>query len=399
MNYFRMLIWILFAAVLGAGVGALWNEALLGGVSGVLLGWSVGQAIQTRKRRWWAIAALLLCYLAAWELTGLSGLAIALICTGITLFLSAAVLRDLYAGSEMEAFVHHLKILTGLNRGFHIVSEGKSVVPAGSDSVFGPRLIIVKPNTGAILESGPRHTQTLGPGICMSRPFEYIKEVFDLRPKTERLRVAEVRTKDHLQVTVQVSLLLRIDIRAAVRQGSESISESEQRKLQHIYSYHQDWVEAAKQEVISHVRRYVSARTLDAILDPGHYDAMARDVIRNSNKRVNKWGVRVDRAIVESIQPRPEVAARMEEKWVESLRRQSFAEAERSRAYAWSDAVRIMAEGYRVAKENNMPQDAIQREIVRRTLEKIASEPGLNALVGSHIAGEIDYLRRAVGIT
>lgn len=405
MNPARIVIWVIVGTLLGGVLGHLSNELMLGLIGGALLGWPLGLAWDTKKRRWLAVAALIGTYILAWEVTGPEGLSLTLLCTAITLFMSAAILRDLYQGSEWQAFVHHMKILTGILKGVHVVSEGKSVMPAGDGPVMGPRLVMVKPNTAALVEWGAKHTHILGPGFYTSRPFEYVKYIFNLRPQTFEISIPNVRTRNHLLVTIGMTIVAGIQFPRSVRSGEQNMNDANEpkyadlrKRLAQIYDYHSDWEEATRSEIESQVRRYAAGLTLEEITDATHYFDLARKVVQATNTRVNKWGIRVDRAIVGKIEPARAVTEQMEAQWAQSLRRDAAALDEISQANAWANALQLIAGGYRYARTQGLDQNDINRLVLMRTLERITAQPGVNLHLSAAAVSDLNDLRRALGL-
>lgn len=403
-----IILWILAGAVVGAVVGMFWNNIFLGIFCGMLLSWPIGLALGTHKRRWWAVASLFINYLVAWKYAGITGLLLTLGCTAITLFMSAAILRDLYGGSEWKAFIHHVRILTGLLKGFHIVSEGANVIPSGKELVLGPRKVIIRPNTAVIMESGAKHTHTLGPGSHDTKPFEYVKYIFDLRPRTLDIAMPDVRTRDHLTVRIIISVLAAIQIPRSIRTGAMNMNDPAdiqydpfRRRLEHIYDLHGDWDwhEATKSEIESQVRRYAASLDIEEITDAARYQDLADKIVLLTNKRVSRWGIRVDRAIVSRIELDQAVSEKMKDQWEHSLERQVASDNELAQAHAWASALKVIAVGYRYARKRNMPEDAINRMILMRTLERITAQPGIDIHLSAAMITDLSDLRRTLGLT
>lgn len=90
----------------------------------------------------------------------------------LLLFISAAILRQFYGGSEFRALSQHLRILTGLTQSFQIVDQGKIDAPHDSASMIGPHLLMIKPDNAVILERGVQRTRVSGPAMLTIRLFE-----------------------------------------------------------------------------------------------------------------------------------------------------------------------------------------------------------------------------------
>lgn len=412
MKILKTVIWLSISASISASIGLAvaiyWEDIPFGLFSGALLSWPISLAITTGKRRWWAVATLFVNFLLTWKIEGLIGLLFVLICAGVTLFMSAAILRDLYGGSEIQAFLHHMKILTGLMKGIHIVSEGKTEIPPGDGPFMGPRQLIVKPNTAVIVEKGAKHTHTLGPGMLSTGSFEYVKHIFNLHPQMITFTMSNVRTRDLLTVTIEFTIVLAIGIPASIRTGAQSMNDPKdpnyaqydkyRKRLQSIYDHHTDWEVAAKAEIESQVRRYSANLSLDELTDALHYQDLATTVVTQTNQRVNRWGIRVDRAIVERIEPTRSVAEKMEEQWADGLRMKTASNAERAQAQGLADALTIIALGYRDALAQGMSQDAINRLVLMRTLERIVAQPGINLHLSAVVISDVNALRQTLGL-
>ena len=74
----------------------------------------------------------------------------------------------------------------------------------------GPGKIIVEPGNAVVLQRGGQFTRVCGPGVHLTKRFEMIREVFDLRPHFKVSLVENVITKDRIPLTIELGMGYRI---------------------------------------------------------------------------------------------------------------------------------------------------------------------------------------------
>lgn len=333
---------------------------LFGIIAGLMLGGPLITFGFTKQHRWLAILALNVCYLVAFLVGGWPAAIIAVVASVMAIVVSAALLRHVFAESTWQAFRYEVELALGRTKGFQIIEDGKSILPPGDGPVLGPRMVVVKPNNAVILERGSRQTQISGPAMVQTEPFEYVRRVFDLRPRQERLVVRRINTPDMLAVDVALAVTYRIDIPDVMRLGEQAFGDREKQIIQDIDLHVPQWEQATQDVVRGFVSQVVGSLTMLEMLRPSEAQRFEQRIRRLSDDRCNQaWHVRVDSVILESVQAVAEAAAHMNE---------------RAKAAAQRDALRLMAEGYQLARARGMTDEEIQSEVLRHTLEQIAKD-------------------------
>ena len=342
----------------GLLVGSFIGRVILGGVAGFVIGLPLGLALITRQRRWIATALLNVWFMLSFVAGGWLGVVYALAASVLTFFVSAAIVRELYGGSAFSAFFYHFKILTGLFKGFQIISDGKSVIPNDTNTVLGPRLIIVEPGNALILQRGPRQTRISGPAIFTSELFEYVKRIYNLQKKQGSFTFEDVLTSDLMATTVEISATYGINVSDAARRGEIPLTPAEIDHIKYIDSRMPDWERATRGAIERSVRRAIATRSLADLLTNGKLLDLEQQIFQDlTSPRIHAWGIRVDEATIQNVQPERKVIS------------------ERATAEALRAALLLLADGYRNAIKAGMPEEAIHREVWRHTPEQMTKDP------------------------
>jgi regulator of protease activity HflC (stomatin/prohibitin superfamily) len=329
----------------------------------------------THRRRWAAVALLNLEFALSYVAGGWLGLGYSITASLLTFFVSAAILRELYGGNEFSAFRHHLQLALGLIRSFQVIDGGKTVMPQGPGPLFGPRTLIIRPGNAVILERGSQQTDALGPRIHTSRPFEFVKQIYDLQDRQKSFTFEEVLTADTMPTTVRIAATFGLDVHPRAKCGERPLLPAEQALLQRISLCVTDWETRAKSALERCVRQSIGNLELTELLSIGDFAPLEQNIAAMVNATIGPWGVRVSQVILECVQPRAEVTEATASRWVAETQTDTTVTLETARAQALRDALRLIADGYRTAKAMGMSSREIHREVLRRTLEQIAKDP------------------------
>lgn len=388
----------ILGAALGLFAGWLFDSEILGAVTGAVIGLPLGQALVTKRRRWLAAIVLNILFVLSFVVGGWWGSMYALAVSALTFFISAAILRSLYGGSEFKALGHHLRLATGLARSIQIIDQGQTVVPSDAAFLMGPHLILVRPDNAVILERGPQQTRVSGPAVIGSKPFEYVKRIFDLRQKQETFAWHNVLTEDLMATTVEISVTYGINISVAGRRGQTTLTPSEIDTIQRIDSQMPDWQSEAKAAIEGSVRRAVSSWSLDDLLTHRTFNRLENHILTLANRKVSRWGITIRQVVVKNVQPEQEVTAATASLWLADAEAAVASKLERARAFAWRDALKTLADGYKDAIAMGMPDAAIHREMLRRALEQIAKDPATKLILTPELDSALGSLRRSIGL-
>ena len=333
---------------------------LAGAIVGLMLGGPLITFMLTGRHRWLAIMALNACYIVAFVIGGWQAAVAAVTASVLAILVSAALFRHSFDESTWDAFSYEIKLALGRTKDLQVIEEGKTVLPKDGGQLFGPRTIVVKPNNAVILERGSKQTRVSGPAMIMTEPFEYVRRIFDLRPRQERLSIGRIMTPDLLALDVVVDVTYRIDIPDEMRLGSKDFGEWQKLVIREIDLRVPEWEQATRNVIEGFVRQLVSSMDMLEMLKPAAAQRFEQRILRLSDDRCNReWHVRVDSLVLERVQPVSETAIHMNE---------------RAKAATQRDALRLMADGYKQARDRGMTDDEIQYAVLRHTLEQIAKD-------------------------
>jgi len=389
----------ILVAALGLFAGWLFDSEIFGAVTGILIGLPLGQAVMTKRCRWLAVVVLNILFVLSFIVSGWWVSVYALAVSALTFFISAAILRSLYGGSEFEALAHQLKVAIGLTKGFQIVDEGKTIFPKNSTSPMGPHIIIVRPDNAVILERGSRRTRLSGPDFIQSSPFEYVKRIYDLRQKQVSMTLSNVLTSDLMTTTVEISITYGIDVPAEARRGERPLTRAERDRIQWIDSHMSDWDQETKDTVEGSIRRVVGSWNLDTLLAPGTLDRLESQVLALANRKVSSWGIQIRQVAIKSVQPERKVTEASTNLRLADVEAALMDRIERARAFAWRDALITLADGYQQAVKLGMSESAIHRELLRRMLEQISKDPATKLILTPELGSTLMGLRRSAGLS
>ncbi len=391
----RVAIWsggigLLFA--MAAATMEFYDPVLLIGavVIGAIYGVPTGLLVETGRKQWLAILVLM-------TLLPLSGLLVhwllplfLLLTIAVTVYLNSYVMAPLLNNSTKESFLHLVRIITGMWRGIQIVEGGKVVVPPGGARVLGPAITIVRPNCAIALEGGPIQPRiVLGPTFLITERFEYIKQVFDLQPEHTCEPLKGCLTSDGIEVRVDITSMAGLNIRSNSRRDTKTVSPAELEYLQRQYWYITEWRAKLSSALKESAHNCIAQYSLEHLVARPPYERIRREIRIESNIRLRKWGIRVFDLSIENIAPPADLVKR-------NAAATAAATEEQIRAQAWKDALIVMADGYDVARQLNLPEEMIHREVLRRTLEQLAQEPGVGALFSPSMSAALRELLESI---
>ena len=300
-----------------------------------------------------------------------------------TFLLSARILRDFYGGSTWDAFRHQLGLTLGQTQGLQIIEDGRVVLPSGSGTLLGPRLIIIRPGNAALLVNGGQVTRVTGPRIFRSDRFEFVRDIYDLQERQQLWTLDNVLTNDLIPTTIKLTTAYMLEISQEARQGDIPLSGAEEHILRRLPFTMPQWQEATRSAVEQSVRQVVSSEELDGLLASAHHRPLEQRIINLTNKRTLEWGVRIRNVIIECLQPLAEITGATSSRWIADAK----ISVEVARAQAFRDALQIVADAYQIARAMDMPEEAIYREVLRSTLEQIAKDPATKLVITPDLRG------------
>jgi regulator of protease activity HflC (stomatin/prohibitin superfamily) len=374
--------------------GRLLGYEILGAITGLLSALCVAFYWITRRRRLLATVGLIVLWAAAFAVGGGRGLLFAVLITVVSFFISGAVLHELYGGHWWMAFYHHLRLVSGFLRGLMVVSDGAIVAQSERGLALGPHMLVVGPDNAVVMHRGSQQTRVAGPTVLTTASYEYVKRIYDLRPREKAFTFDKVLTGDLNTTTVVVSASYGINIPVRVRQGQDPWTPHETAIIQRIDSLNTHWETGAAEVIESSVRQAVRTMDLTPLLAGGSYLALARHALLSADRALRPWGVIVHQVVISSIQPEPAVTAATTGAWVA----EAEGAAELSRANAWRQALWLLAQGYNAAVGLGMPDEAIHREVLRHTLVQIAKDPATKIVLTPDLSVALTGLARLLGV-
>jgi regulator of protease activity HflC (stomatin/prohibitin superfamily) len=192
--------------------------------------------------------------------------------------------------------------------------------------LFARTVRIVPQAKAGIVERFGRYQRTLNPGLTVLMPFvDTLKPLIDLREQVVSFPPQPVITQDNLVVQIDTVLYFTVN-------DPKSVTYEVANPLQ-----------AIEQITVTTLRNVIGSLTLeDALTSRDHINAQLRSVL---DEATNKWGVRVNRVEIKSIDPPGTIQ--------EAMEKQMRAERDRRAAILNAEGVKqsaiLTAEGQKQA--------------------------------------------------
>lgn len=239
---------------------------------GFLTGTPIGLAIALRNGKWLAIAFILDMWALSYVNGRWIGLGLAVVITVLTLYVAAAVTRDVFgAVSGWDAMWKQVQLIVGWVHGLQEIDSGKTVAPNKSGRLLGPQHIKVRPGNAIVLAKSHKpgsgcRLEVIGPGDFTSGVGDYVAAVFDLRERQKLLSFESVQTADAVQLSVQVEARYALNVSQGACQGDKELKVPEQRTLRQMAVSSFDWDIATKDAVENSLRGVVGRVQADQLL-------------------------------------------------------------------------------------------------------------------------------------
>jgi regulator of protease activity HflC (stomatin/prohibitin superfamily) len=192
--------------------------------------------------------------------------------------------------------------------------------------LFARTVRIVPQARAGIVERLGQYSRTLGPGPAMLVPFvDRMRPLIDLREQVVSFPPQPVITEDNLVVNIDTVLYFTVnDARSATYEVANPL-------------------QAIEQITVTTLRNVIGSLTLEqALTSRDHINAQLRGVL---DEATNKWGIRVNRVEIKSIDPPPTIQ--------EAMEKQMRAERDRRAAILTAEGVKqsaiLTAEGQQKA--------------------------------------------------
>src|ERR1700742_1897738 len=192
--------------------------------------------------------------------------------------------------------------------------------------LFARTIRIVPQARAGIVERFGRYNRTLNPGLTVLMPFiDRLKPLIDLREQVVSFPPQPVITEDNLVVGIDTVLYFTVnDAKSATYEVANPL-------------------QAIEQITVTTLRNVIGSLTLEAALTSrDHINAQLRTVL---DEATNKWGIRVNRVEIKSIDPPGSIQ--------EAMEKQMRAERDRRAAILNAEGVKqsaiLTAEGLKQA--------------------------------------------------
>lgn len=312
-----------------------------------------------------------------------------------TLFFASALAYQEFYGSAWTAICYHWSILIGTTRGFHKIEDGATSLPKDAKGpVLGPRLVIVAPYNAVVLEQGARQTEIRGPEIFKTRPFEFVKRIYDLRPRQRAMEFPDVLTGDGLPTRVTVSAIYSIGITPAAKIGQRRMTAADRGILRTIDMRMPEWEDTARSAIERSVRDVVRTRELASLLGIRNLDTLAQAVVQRARARLEPLHIYLDQLRVESVQPTPDVTGANTDLWIAAVEQQ----AESIRTQSLAAWVSSMAGALASARAKGLSEEAVYREAWCRAIERMSKSIPEGLILEPDVAKSLIVLRKSAGL-
>ncbi len=192
--------------------------------------------------------------------------------------------------------------------------------------LFARTVRIVPQARAGVVERLGRYNRTLNPGMTILVPFvDRLRPLIDLREQVVSFPPQPVITEDNLVVNIDTVLYFTVnDARSATYEVANPL-------------------QAIEQITVTTLRNVIGSLTLEqALTSRDHINAQLRGVL---DEATNKWGIRVNRVEIKSIDPPPTIQ--------EAMEKQMRAERDRRAAILTAEGVKqsqiLTAEGMQKA--------------------------------------------------
>jgi hypothetical protein len=283
--------------------------------------------------------------------------------------------RELYGGTLGSALMRHIgNSITLFNR-FQIIRDGQSMLPTTDRDVLGPHLVIINPGSAVVMEQGGRQTRVSGPGIFWSGFFEFARKAYNLRCQQDIIRSNSVLTNDLIPTTITLCVSYRLSMRPEVSTGEDPLNEVEEQIIKHIDLNMPDWEQETKSTVQGVARQAASQWSLGELMTAANTAAVERQIVRESNRRLNPRGILVEQIVVENIQPQSEIISAAADRWISASVEQAIENVNSQIYTRWQDAT---TKSYMAAQAQGIEPESIQQDAFIRVLREFVKNVSIN---------------------
>lgn len=336
-------------------------------------------------------------------------------------------MRETYGVTRWQALRLLISLVLNVSYPYYLIEDGEmtKVKPEGVlDRLGGPGVAVVKPYNAVVFERAGKITRIEGPDLFMTKLFEFVKHIIDLRPQWESFPVEEVLTKDKVPLHIECGLGYRIESRKqTAERGEDPKAEIEGRRFPGIISgeypvYKRtifkaaykpastgNWKITTKGATITQLRKVVAEFELRDIYrrDERGREFILAEIGRMTKEKVagiaHYWGVKVNTVNIDTIEVSEAVREQVWKMWsAEYARRTALIEAEGKRevvvteAEAGKEAANIKADATRI--EAKAQAEALTIEARGEREAAVEKGRGEAAAKAEEFAQIVEALRR-----
>lgn len=399
-NYLRVFIDVTVPFAIFGVIGLIadqeiWRGFLFGGLIGLIAFIPIGIAREYDRYQWiLALGVGVLYVIFSVEATPY-GLVVTAITGALTFLITVAGVSKYFEGTGLSPLDAVIDILLGRVKEpvtEEVPKQGVKFVEALNRD-YGPRLTMIKPDAAVIMEKGSEQTKIVGPNTFQSEPGEYISRVYRLKPIHKRYRFRQVLTKDLIAVSIIVSITYGVDVEIEARIGERDLKESEKKAIQRLDNWTDNWEQELRSVVEKRLRNFVGRDKLEKVASVGAQSEISRFIRSYVKHEVRSRGLKIYHLDIVSVRLDQNITRATEEKWLVNTRTGTMVEQEKARGEAWRAALEQIVYAYDHARQANLPDEMVYRELLRRVFEQATINPQTRNLLPPELGGILADLR------
>ncbi len=304
---------------------------------------------------------------------------------GVTFFLAGQSIQPLLAGSPEGPPRYMLSRFLGRdNQQIAIQPPTLSQrIVSPPINIAGPRRITVPPETAVQIRGGANSPRFAGPGFVDLARRESVARVYNLQSAELTYPISDVLTRELLPVTVTVAYRyapnIPVDVRLGTVAGGNAFPVSNPfTMLMRLESWTGGWETIVRGYIEKNLRIQMGSTTLAQAVTPANNQRISNNTMTGANNDLDTRGLQIEEFQIIRIEPNQAVVSVSEDQWVAPFRNRMYFNQEVTRGDAWAAALTAISTAYRDAKARGMTDEAIMREIVRRTVEQASLTSTVN---------------------
>lgn len=290
------------------------------------------------------------------------------------IYITLLALSELFQETGITPLVI-FKVFIGAMNKPQTVSPPPKGVAEEEEKVYGPSMITIEPDTAAVMFKGSKQTRILGPNEFTSAPAEYVKRRYNLRPLHQRYEFQRVITQDLIATHIIIAATYGLNVDPEARIGERSLNSQEIDAIKRLNSWASNWEEELKSVTEKNVRRAVGEMLLSDATDVSSHGLLWKEIHEKLQSDIKAWGIKIYALNIVSLKPHKNITQAREDKWLIDTRTETLIRNEEARGEAWRRALAKLTEACIIARDQEIPEEVIYRELSRRMFEQAAIDP------------------------